>query len=157
MRVLAVVFLCVGTIFAAEAGAPMKFLSIGKISTVALVPGTPTEVIIPVVVEKELHVQSNPASNPRLIATILEVSESDGIKPGTPVYPAGKPYRLQGAASEISVYGGKFEIKLPLFALASASAGKHQIQGKLKFQACNDKICFFPSNVPVVIPIHVKK
>jgi len=140
-----------------SASADMKYLSIGKIASVTLGPGKPAEVVVPVIVAKEFHVQANPASSPRLIATTLEVSGTDALKAGTPVYPAGKAYKLQGAAMEISVYDGKFEIKVPLFAQASVKSGRHELKGKLRFQACNDKICFFPMNIPVTIPVTVQK
>lgn len=135
---------------------PQKFLSLGKIKPVALKSGKTVEAAIPVEVVQGFHVQANPASNPQLIPTKIEVTPSKTVSVGEPIYPPGKPYRLQNAAIEIATYEGKFEIKVPLTLKAGQAAGKESLTGSLKFQACNDKICFFPSTVPVTIPV-VKK
>lgn len=134
-----------------------KYVSVGKLPLVKIGRNKAVEVTIPITVMAGHHIQSNPASNPQLIATKLELVGPQGVVIGDPVYPPGKPYRLQGSPTEITTYDGTFEIKVPVTASAKARAGEGRIAGKLRYQACNDKICFFPQTALVSVPVEVAK
>src|SRR4051812_20978007 len=90
-------------------GAENKYLRVGKIPSITLSPGQTTEVSVSIQIDKEFHVQAHSAPKP-YIETTLSFEEKTGLTPGSPVYPPGKPYRLQGAQTDISVYGGKIQI-----------------------------------------------
>ncbi|MBI1862010.1 MAG: hypothetical protein HYR96_13930 [Deltaproteobacteria bacterium] len=107
-------------------------------------------------VMKGFHIQANPASMPNLISTTLILENPDGISFGTVKYPAGKAYRLEGAANAISTYDGTVELRVPFEVNPSAATGALTANGKLRFQACNDKTCFFPGTIPVTLPIEVR-
>lgn len=134
-----------------------KYVSVGKLPLTKIGRNKAVEISIPVTVMPGHHIQSNPASNPQLIATKLELVGPQGVVIGEPIYPPGKPYRLQGSPTEISTYDGVFEVKVPVTASAKARPGEGRIAGKLRYQACNDKICFFPQTALVSIPIEVSK
>ena len=95
------------------------------------------------------------ASQPQLIATILDLPSVEGVQAGSPTYPKGKPYRLKNAQTDISTYDGQFQIKLPLEASADAKVGTRKLEGTLKFQACNDTVCFFPTKIPVALDLTI--
>jgi len=136
--------------------APAKFLEV-QIPKVVWVPqGKVSSALIKVKVVDGLHIQSNPAAKPNLRPTVLNFPKADGIEALDVEYPAGKPYRMKNASENISVYEGTLELKLPLKAV-SATLGKHEIKGELKYQACNDKTCFFPKSEPITIPVEVFK
>lgn len=141
---------------AAFAVDPTQAVSVGKIAPVRLEAGKTADVEIPVVVAAGYHVQANPASNPQLIPTKIEFTESKAVKPGEPVYPPGNPYRLKGTGADLATYAGKLSIRVPVTALEGAK-GKHSLAGKIRYQACNDKICFFPSAAAVAIPVVIVK
>ncbi len=137
-------------------GAETKYLSLGSVKKVTLKAGKAGEVDLPIVIGAEFHIQANPASLPRLIPTTLDLTNEVGIEVGKPVYPKGNTYQQQGSQDSISVYSGSVNIKVPLAVKLGAKAGTYMIKGKLRYQACNDKICFFPMSVPVEIPLLVK-
>jgi hypothetical protein len=132
-----------------------QYVQIGSIKTAVIPLGKTAEVAVPVVVAGGYHVQSNPASASQLIPTALELKSDPGFLVGAPNYPKGKPYHLPGSNNEISTYEGKFEVKVSLTASATAKVGPHRLVGKLKYQACNEKNCFFPTSSPVEIPVTV--
>lgn len=138
----------------AGGAADAKYVTIGKISPASVAPGETVEAKISFTVEKEFHVQANPAPKP-YIQTELNVEENFGVKSGNAKYPAGKPYRLQGSNKDISVYDGTVDITLPLTAATEAKAGKYELKAHLKYQACNEKFCFFPTNAAISIPVVV--
>jgi hypothetical protein len=141
--------------FSADAP-PSKFLEVSKVSLVWLPEGKVSSALIKVKVLDGFHIQSNPAAKPNLRPTVLNFPKAEGIEALEVTYPAGKPYRMQNGSEDISIYEGTVELKLPLKAI-SASLGKHEIKGELKYQACNEKTCFFPKSEPITIPVEVFK
>lgn len=101
------------------------------------------------------HIQSNPASSPNLIATSVKIDGPHGILWGQITYPPGKPYRLVGATHEISTYDGKLALNIP-FTISSTKKGRLVGAGKVKYQACNDKTCFFPQTLTFEVPFKAK-
>lgn len=136
--------------------AETRYVTVGKVGPLVVTKGKASEIVLPVSVMTGHHIQSNPASNPQLIPTRLELVGPSGVVIGEAIYPPGKPYRLQGSSSEITTYHGEFVIKVPVTATAKARTGEARIAGKLRYQACNDKICFFPQAAMVSIPIQLQ-
>lgn len=136
-----------------------EYLKISKVKAAAvLLNGKAGDAIITATVGIGLHVQANPASQPNLVATQLTLDGNDSFEVGPVVYPPSKPYRLQNSDRDLQTYDGTFEIKVPLKAIPTkAKIGKNEINAKLRYQACNDKICFFPTSAKLVIPITVYK
>ena len=73
------------------------------------------------------------------------------------VYP--KPQMEKYAFSEkpLSVYSGDFEIVTKFKVPASAPPGPAVLTGKLRYQACNDRMCLPPKTLDVSLPVTVVK
>ena len=102
-----------------------------------------------------MHVQANPASKPNLIATALTVTSKEGLEVKTPTYPEGKPYRLKDSSEDISCYEDEFQIRVPIGTGVASKLGKVELDASLRFQACNDKTCFFPQKREMKIPVQI--
>lgn len=122
-----------------------------------LKPGSAGEAQVWLRIDPGFHVQANPASNNQVIATTLSnITVGKGLTTGTPIYPKGDTYRLKGTSNDLSVYKGAIAIQIPVVAEASASAAKVQLKAKLRYQACDDQICFFPETVEVQVPVEIR-
>lgn len=132
------------------------YLSIDKPKPLGVAPGKSAEAVVTVHVKEGFHVQANPASLPQLIATQLELTAPDGLVFGAPVYPPGKPFRVETSSMEVASYDGTFEIRLPVTAVDGAKRGARAVDAKLRYQACNAKTCFPPTREPVALEIRVK-
>jgi hypothetical protein len=64
---------------------------------------------------------------------------------------------LAGAESDLSIYDGTFEIRLPLDAPRGAAPGEVTLKGALHYQACNDRICLRPASVPASLVVTVAR
>ena len=140
-----------GTAFSEEA----VFVTIIPSKSVAVAKGGTTQLAVRVKIKKGFHIQANPAAEEFLIPTTLTVKAGAGIVPGEPVYPPGIPYRLKGSKEDLLTYEDEVMIKLPVKVLDSALAGNANLTGELNFQPCDDRRCFFPRSVPVVIPVKI--
>jgi len=136
--------------------APPRPVSIARVAPLEITRGQAAQVRVKITVDPGFHVQANPASNPQLIPTRLEVAVPLGMSVGEILYPAGKPYRLAGADKDISTYDGTFEVIVSLTATAQARRGSRSLRGKLRYQACDDKNCFFPQSAGVALPVIIK-
>jgi hypothetical protein len=136
--------------------AEKNYAFLGKVKPVAITSAKGGEATIPLTVMKGFHIQANPASNPQLIATTLTLEPAEGVQAGAPAYPPGKAYRLAATGTEVMTYDGKIDIAVPVSAAAGAKAGHYELKGKLRYQACNDKTCFFPMTLDVAIPVTLK-
>ena len=70
-----------------------------------------------------------------------------------PVYPPGVPYVIEGMPGELNTYEGSFEVVVHLHAGDSAKPGERTLNGVLRYQACDERSCRFPSSVPVSVPV----
>ncbi|MBV9925694.1 MAG: hypothetical protein JOZ96_11805 [Acidobacteria bacterium] len=101
------------------------------------------------------HTHANPASDKFYIPTELRAEASEGITPGKPVYPAGKPLKLEFSDKPLSLYEGSVLIKLPLRADKTAAKGRHTLHAKLRVQHCNDTQCYPPHDIDAPVPVTV--
>ena len=122
---------------------------------VVAVRGETVQLTVRAKIKKGFHVQANPASDEFLIPTTLTIQADENMVPGKPVYPTGIPYRLEGSTDDLLTYEDELTIILPVKVLEAASPGKADITGKLRFQACDDKRCFYPRSIPVIIPVEI--
>lgn len=102
------------------------------------------------------HINANPPSPDYMIPSVLELGSAGGVVPGDPVYPPPHMVKLSFDDSELWVYDGTADIVLPVAVSETAAGGAHVLEGKLRFQACNDQVCLPPNSVPVTLTVIVK-
>jgi DsbC/DsbD-like thiol-disulfide interchange protein len=140
-----------GAVFAQETA----IVTILSPKPVVAAKGQATELTVTVRIKKGFHIQANPASDEFLIPSTLTIDASEGIVPGEPAYPPGRPYRLKGSTDDLLTYEDEVMIRLPVKVMDSAKPGNVSITGKLRFQPCDDRKCLFPRSAPVVIPLKI--
>jgi hypothetical protein len=139
---------------------PKVIVTIEVPEAVRVVEGEPAEARIVATIKEGFKIQANPAADRFLIPARLQFEPDDRVRVGPPIYPPGKPYRLQGATSELSIYEKTVEIRVPLEATrpaqpADATGTEFVLQGSLRFQACNAVVCLKPSSVPVRVKVRI--
>ena len=55
----------------------------------------------------------------------------------------------------LSVYTGAFEISSTFKVSPTAAAGPAAVSGKLRYQACNDRMCLPPKTIDLTLPVSV--
>ncbi len=108
-------------------------------------PGASADTEIGITVTEGFHVQANPAANEFLIPLTLEFWSRDGFEVSEVRYPPGESYRLQGADEDLLVYGGTFAVPVSVRASATAREGTVAVRGRLRYQACDDRVCLAPA------------
>lgn len=124
-------------------------------SRVEVQAGKPAQATIRLVIKDGYHINGNPASQYQ-IATQLTVEPSEGISAAPPTYPPSITKKFEFSEQPIAVYEKEAIINLPLSATAAAARGERIVPARLRFQACDDQVCYPPKNLRVSIPALVK-
>lgn len=118
--------------------------------------GAAVDSALPLYLRSGFHVNSNTPSDEYLIPLRLTWN------PG-PLEAAGfsfpKPQMEKYSFSEkpLSVFTGDFQIVTHFKAAANAAAGPATLTGKLRYQACNNKMCLPPKTLDVSLQIEIVK
>ena len=109
--------------------------------------------ILKVAVLPGFHVNSDRPKDEFLIplkltwtAGVLEVQSID--------YP--KPEEVKVGNDMLNVFTGKFEIHTQFKAPDKAPPGNIALTGKLRYQACNNEMCFRPASIEVTVPVNIE-
>ena len=109
---------------------------------------------IPVSILEGYHVNSNTPSDEYLIPLKVTWTSLGALEGGQVTYP--KAEKITVGDQSLSVFTGKLELAVNFKVSANAPAGPGIATGKLKFQACNDKMCFPPKSIEVDVPYQVQ-
>ncbi len=117
--------------------------------------GATARLAMRVVLDKSLHVQSNTPSDPGFIATVLTVDPPAGVTVDELVYPAATALTQFGQPEPLSVYGHDFVIGVQVTLAPNVAPGTLVISARLRYQACNDTVCFRPLTeaVPWIVEV----
>jgi hypothetical protein len=92
------------------------------------------------------HVNSHTPKSELLIPTTIVLQPAGGVKAETAEYPAGMEFSFSFSPKDkLDVYAGDFAVKLPVV----AAAGTHEMDGTLRYQACDHAACYPPKSLPV--------
>jgi thioredoxin:protein disulfide reductase len=121
-----------------------------------LAPGESGEMLVLVKITNGYHVNANPPSQPYLKATELELKPADGISVEFVTYPDPLIRTFSFSETPLKVYEGDIQLKVSLKADRKVAPGKHNLAAKLRVQACDDKVCYAPGALDVVVPVNIK-
>jgi hypothetical protein len=67
-----------------------------------------------------------------------------------------KPEEIKVGNQMVTVYTGKFELETKFQVPANAPKGNAVMAGKLRYQACNNEMCFRPSTADIQLPVTIQ-
>ena len=109
---------------------------------------------IPVSILDGYHVNSNTPSDEYLIPLKVTWTSLGALEGGQVTYP--KAEKITVGDQSLSVFTGKFDLAVSFKVAANAPAGPGIATGNLKFQACNNRMCFPPKSVEIDVPYQVQ-
>jgi thioredoxin:protein disulfide reductase len=115
-------------------------------SVTAARPGATVRLALRVVVPEGIHLQADRPRDPTLIPTTLWIDPSV-VDVREIVFPASTDFRVEGLPDLLAVFERDFVIGVQVVIPKSAPAGPLMIPARLRFQGCNDKLCYQPRTV----------
>lgn len=117
------------------------------LSNVTAAGGT-ARLVLRVTLPPDLHVQANQPRDPALIPTELSITPPAGTTLIDVTYPEPIDFNQAGATQPLAVYPNVFDIVVRL-KVAPGLAAATPVTATLRYQACNDVLCFAPANTGV--------
>jgi DsbC/DsbD-like thiol-disulfide interchange protein len=102
-----------------------------------------------------LHTQSNKPLDPTLIPTVLTIDAQAGVTVDEIVYPPAIELKQQGLEQALAVFEHEFVLGVQLTLGAGVAAGDLALPARLRYQACNDMMCFPPATAAFAWAIRV--
>jgi DsbC/DsbD-like thiol-disulfide interchange protein len=101
------------------------------------------------------HVNSNRPLEKFLIPTQLQVEAPDGVRVSAVSYPRALLRKLKFSKNKVSVYEGRATMRFNVTVPAGFGADSTELKARLKYQSCNDEVCFPPQTREVRIPVRI--
>ncbi len=141
-----------------EQSAQARRVTAAAAGPVSVAAGRSTTVDLPFRVKAGYHINSNKPNSELLVPTVLSTSPPTNIFIGKITYPAGEERSFSFAPQDsLSVYSGDFTLNALVRAAQTTPPGTYRVRGSLKYQACDDRACYPPSQVPVAFDVKVSK
>lgn len=118
--------------------------------------GKKARAVVVLDIPSELHANSNKPKSEYLIPTTLKVTPVAGLKIGPVVYPAGIDKKFGFSENELNVYEGKVEFGFDVTPLRNFRGDKVSVEVAVRYQACNDEVCFPPKTKRVTLTAVLK-
>ena len=146
--VSAIVLMFVITAFAGPAYAQLRALNAELTPTVpegqVFRAGAKGTVTLKVKLPETVHVQSDKPLDKSLIPTALTIEPPPGLKIEKIVYPVATKLKQEGQTQPLAVFGHEFTITVHLAVAANAPAGELSVPAQLRYQACDEFMCYPP-------------
>jgi len=139
-------------------GVPERVVFLGPAAPVMVYAGRSSKALLEFRVGATYHINSNTPKSELLIPTLLLLTPPPELSVGKVSYPAGLDATFPFAPTEtLNVYAGRFILNTTVSASAKATPGAYKMRGVLKYQACDDRACYPPKQMPVEFDVTVKK
>lgn len=108
-------------------------------------------------VNRGYHINSHKPGSQLLVPTVLSLNAPTAIAVGLD-YPDGRDFSLPVDPTEkLNVYTGDFAINATVAAQKAIRPGRYRVHGMLKYQACDDRACYPPAQLPLAFDVQVGK
>jgi len=150
---------------AAQAPAPVRndtmHLTVNtSISSAEIVPGQKLSLSFDVTPKRSMHVYAPGKHDYQVIAVKLDAQP--WMKVAATTYPPSEIYYFKELDEKVETYGKPFKLAQDVTVLNTPEAKKAlarspiKLSGRLDYQACDDKVCYAPTKIPISFILTVK-
>ncbi len=118
--------------------------------------GSTAEIPLRLAIRSGYHINSNTPAEDYLIPTLLSWNEAAGLAPRGVTYPKSESVKYEFAEKPLLVYSGAVTVTTRFAVAADATPGPQTLSGKLRYQACTDRMCLPPRTLNVSASIKVE-
>jgi thiol:disulfide interchange protein DsbD len=130
-------------------------LSVSPVDKLTIQRGASGEVKITAQLQPGFHVNSNTPSEDYLIPLKLTWAK-EPLQAEQVIYPKPQSEKYDFSPTPLSVFSGNFEIVTRFKAPADARNGPAIMNGKLRYQACNNKECLPPRTIEIPVTVEIQ-
>jgi len=116
------------------------------VSVTAVKPGANVRLALRVTLPEGLHAQSDRPREPSYIPTTLWLDPS-AVSVREFVFPPSTDFKVEGLPEPLAVFEHNIVVGIDASVPASAAPGTLTIPARLRYQACDDKVCYGPKTI----------
>lgn len=124
-----------------QASAPPDATLTPLVSTTTVKPGERTRLALRVALPEGLHAQSDRPRDPTLIPLTLWLDPAQ-VAVRELVFPPAIDFKVEGLPELLAVFEHDFVIGIDVVVSATAAQGPLTIPGRLRYQACDNRVCY---------------
>ena len=120
--------------------------------------GSSFQAAIVMEIPRGMHVNSNKPLGKYAVPTVVKVDSPRGLKVTPVSYPRGsvRAFRFGGSDEErLAVYEGKAIFRFNVAVAAGTEQQVARVRVSVRFQSCNDEVCFPPATRELTLPIAI--
>jgi DsbC/DsbD-like thiol-disulfide interchange protein len=102
------------------------------------------------------HVNSNRPLEKFLIPTQLTIEVPKGIRLGPVSYPRAVVRKFNFSKNPVAVYEGRATMRFNISVPRNFSSGSAEIKVRVRYQSCNDDVCFPPQTREISLWLNVE-
>jgi thioredoxin:protein disulfide reductase len=110
-------------------------------------PGATVRLALKVSLPEGLHTQSDKPRDPTLIPTVLTFDAPQGVTVEEVVWPPSTDLKQEGQEQPLAVFERVFLVGVQLQLAATVPPGDLIVPAHLRYQACDDKVCYPPATI----------
>lgn len=118
--------------------------------------GAAAKAVVEMDIPGGFHVHSNRPLEKFLIATQLKVEAPAGVRVSAVSYPRAILRSLKFSKNRVAVFEGRATMRFNVTVPASFGSDSAQLKATLRYQSCNDELCFPPQTKEVWINVKVR-
>ncbi len=144
----AVIVSIAGTAVDAQLRRPSPAELTPLLETDAVRAGTTARAALVIRLSEGLHTNSNRPRDPLLIPIVLSFQPPAGVSVTEVVYPEPTDLKQEGSAQPLAVFEREFKLGVQMAVAADAPPGELVVPASLRYQACDEKVCYPPVTLP---------
>jgi hypothetical protein len=134
----------------------INVLNVAPLRKIAVPIAGTADASVAVQLREGYHVNSNMPADDYFIP--LRLTWNPGpLEAVSVIFPKPQMEKLAFSDKPVSIFTGNFEVITKFKAAAGAALGQNVVTGKLRYQACNDRMCLPPRTVDLSLPVQVTK
>jgi len=110
-------------------------------------PGQTYELSLELTIRAPYHINSDQPTEDYLIPTTVDLTPKKGVSFGPVIFPPAEMKKLELSENPLSIYEGKIQIKTSVTLAADFKEKDLLIEGRIGYQACDERSCLAPTDV----------
>lgn len=94
------------------------------------------------------HINSEKPEDKLLVPTSIEFKQDPAFEVKEVSFPEAKTKRFKFSDKPLSVYQGQIKVKIKIELAEDVCGSQLVLEGKLRYQACDEEACLRPTSVP---------
>lgn len=121
----------------------------------SILPGDSFDLNLELIIAPGYHLNSQKPDDKLLVPTSIEFKKDSAFEVKEIIFPEAKRKKFKFSDKPLLVFEGKIKIKIKIDLAEDFGGSNLDIEGNVRYQACDDEACLRPASVPFKTTIKI--